>query len=127
MWSLFRVPETVTLDQREGRPRWASYLGVAMLYVLMVTAVGGAIVARRRKVPVWPLVVPIVVVTSVTVLIGGIIRYRAVAEPSLIVLAAIGIGAVLDRRWGTDRGSPEPSGQDSDDASTDTATVVTTI
>jgi 4-amino-4-deoxy-L-arabinose transferase-like glycosyltransferase len=104
MWSVFRIPQTVGFDVGEGRPRWASYLGVGALYLLAVLAVVGAVHARRRKVAIWPLVVPIVVVTSMMLIIGGIPRYRAAAEPSIVVLAALGVGALLARRGR--RGAP---------------------
>jgi hypothetical protein len=106
MWSVFHVPQTVGFDVGEGRPRWASYLGVAALYLLAVLAVVGGVTARRRKITIWPLVVPIVVVTAVMLLIGGIPRYRAAAEPSIVVLAALGVGALLLRR--ARRADPAP-------------------
>ncbi len=107
MWSVFHVSQTVGFDVGEGRPRWASYAGIAALYALVAAGIVGLIAARRRKVAVWPLVVPIAVVTSITLVIGGVPRYRAAAEPSIIVLAALGIAAVVARRAGAERGSPE--------------------
>ena len=98
MWSVFRISQTVGFDVGEGRPRWASYLGVAGLYLLAALAVLGGVSAHRRKITIWPLLVPIVVVTSGALLIGGIPRYRTAAEPSIVVLAALGIGALLQRR-----------------------------
>ena len=101
MWSVFRVSETVGADVGEGRPRWASYLGVAALYLLVVLAIVGVVATRRRslldgrKVTIWPLVVPIVVVTAMTLVVGGVPRYRAAAEPSIVVLAALGVGAII--------------------------------
>jgi uncharacterized membrane protein YfcA len=109
MWSVFHISQTVGFDVGEGRPRWASYAGIAALYALAAAAIIGMVASRRRKTPVWPLVVPIAVVTSVMLLIGGIPRYRAAAEPSIIVLAALGIGGLLGRRSGADRSSPERS------------------
>jgi 4-amino-4-deoxy-L-arabinose transferase-like glycosyltransferase len=97
LWSVFHVSQTVGSDVGEGRPRWASYLGVAALYVLVALAVVGGIVTRRRKVAIWPLVVPIVVVTLAMLAIAGVARYRAAAEPSLVVLAALGVAALLGR------------------------------
>lgn len=117
MWSVFHVSQSVGADTGEGRPRWASYLGVAALYVLVVLAIYGGVVTRRRKVAIWPLVVPIVVVTLVTLLIAGVMRYRAAAEPSLVVLAALGVVALLGRRADAD-GDPSPA---PDDASTSTS------
>ena len=96
MWSLLHVPESVSADVGEGRPRWASYSGVVALYLLVAAAVAGAVTLRRRRVPVWPLLVPVAVVTSVMLLIGGVVRYRAAAEPSIVVLASLGALAT----WG---------------------------
>ena len=56
MWSVFHVAQTVDGDTGEGRPTWASYLGVAATYVLVALAVVGGIVTRRRRVAIWPLV-----------------------------------------------------------------------
>jgi 4-amino-4-deoxy-L-arabinose transferase-like glycosyltransferase len=111
MWSVFKVAQTVDGDTGEGRPTWASYLGVGVTYLLVALAVVGGIVAHRRKIAIWPLVVPIVVVTAVTLFIAGVIRYRAAAEPSLIVLAALGVVALLGRRApdGTDPPPASPS------------------
>ena len=97
MWSVFRIDQTVGFGVNEGRPRWASYAGVATLYVLVPLAIAGGVVLRRRRVPVWPLVAPIVVVTATRLLIAGHPRYRAAAEPSLVVLAAV--GAVTLTAW----------------------------
>jgi 4-amino-4-deoxy-L-arabinose transferase-like glycosyltransferase len=107
MWSVFHVGQTVDGDTGEGRPRWASYLGVGVLYVVVALAVVGGVATRRRKVPIWPLVVPIVVVTAVTLVIAGVPRYRAAAEPSLVVLAALGIAALLRPRRPSDDPSPD--------------------
>jgi len=118
MWSVFHVSQTVGADTGEGRPRWASYLGVAALYLLVALAVVGGVASRRRKVAIWPLVVPIVVVTAATLLIAGVARYRAAAEPSLVVLAALGVVALLGRRLGAGRDpSPTPDDDTSDVAS----------
>jgi 4-amino-4-deoxy-L-arabinose transferase-like glycosyltransferase len=113
LWSVFNVRQTVGADVGEGRPRWASYLGVAALYLLVVLAVFGGIVTRRRKVAIWPLVVPIVVVTAATLVIAGVARYRAAAEPSLVVLAALGIAALLARGAGAGLGDAPASGSTS--------------
>jgi 4-amino-4-deoxy-L-arabinose transferase-like glycosyltransferase len=108
LWSVFHVGQTVGLDVLEGRPRWASYAGVVTLYLLAPLAIYGAVARRRASrsrgathaVPIWPLVVPIAVVTAVMLFIGGLTRYRAPAEPSIVVLAALGAVALLTRRPG---------------------------
>jgi 4-amino-4-deoxy-L-arabinose transferase-like glycosyltransferase len=108
MWSVFHVSQTVGFDVSEGRPRWASYAGVLTLYVLVPLAMYGGYRMRRRKQRVWPLVVPIAVVTAMMLLIAGVPRYRAAAEPSIIALAAIGAVALVARGRGRDGDSPEP-------------------
>jgi 4-amino-4-deoxy-L-arabinose transferase-like glycosyltransferase len=110
MWSVFRVSQTVGFDVGEGRPRWASWAGVITLYLLVILAVGGGIVLRRRRVPIWPLVVPIAVVTGMVLLIAGVPRYRAVAEPSIVALAAVGIGWLGARAGRRREAEPSPTG-----------------
>jgi hypothetical protein len=97
MWSVFRIDQTVGFEGNEGRARWASYAGIATLYLVVPFAIAGGVVLRRRRVPLWPLVTPIVVVTATRVLAAGAPRYRAAAEPSLVVLAAV--GAVALTTW----------------------------
>jgi hypothetical protein len=68
-------------------------------YVLAGLAVAGAVVLRRRhEVPVFPLlVVPAVVLMAVAAIFAQT-RYRAPAEPAVVILAAASIDAVLPRR-----------------------------
>jgi len=98
MWSVFRVDQTAGFNAGEGRPRWATYAATAMLYALVPFAVFGGWWLRRRKIAIWPLVAPLVIVTvSIALWTGGIPRYRAPAEPSIIVLAAVGVVALVGR------------------------------
>ena len=72
-------------------------LGLIAYWVLLPLAVLGAVLARRRRRPIFPLLVfPLIVVLSVTLTIGAV-RYRAPAEVPLVLLAAFAI-AVLTRR-----------------------------
>jgi hypothetical protein len=48
---------------------------------------------------------PIAVVTAVTLLIAGVVRYRAAAEPSIVILAALGALTVWNRVVGSGRQS----------------------
>jgi hypothetical protein len=69
-----------------------SYYGAA------AAAIAGAIVLRRRRVPVFPLAAfPVVILVSVAVTFGQD-RYRAPAEVALLVLAAVAVDAVVGRR-----------------------------
>lgn len=98
MWSLYRLQQTAEFAEGEGRPIWASHIGTAVLYVLVALAIGGAVALRRRKVRIWPLLAPIVIVTaSIALWTGGIPRYRAPAEPSIVVLASVALVALFTR------------------------------
>ncbi len=64
-------------------------------WVLLGFAIYGFVIARRRKVAVYPLLAfPVVALLSVLATIGSV-RYRAAAEISLIILAAVSIEAAI--------------------------------
>jgi hypothetical protein len=68
------------------------------LYLLVPFAIGGAVVLRRRGQPLRILLVPVVFVTLVAALSYGSTRFRVAAEPAIVVLAAVGVAALWDRR-----------------------------
>jgi hypothetical protein len=110
LWQVFEPGQTGELNVGEGRPEWASWLGVASLFVLAPFAVWGVVVSRRRKVAVWPLVVPLALVTvAAAFLTAGLPRYRAPAEPGFVVLAAIGAAAAATRVLSGRSGSRTPA------------------
>ena len=77
-----------------------------MFYPLMVLAIGGTVVLARRREPLLPLLVPVGIVTFAAVSAFGQSRYRAPAEPLMMVLAAVGLMAFLG--WVRHRGGDEP-------------------
>ena len=83
----------------EGRPRWASYLGLVTFLLLLPLAVVGGQRLRRRGQPIWPLLAPAVLVVVAAALVYGTPRFRAPAEPSVVVLGAVGSAALLARPW----------------------------
>ena len=58
-------------------------------------AITGAVILRRRRVKVFPLLVPCAIVLFAVAAALGSNRYRASAEPALAVLAAVAINAGL--------------------------------
>jgi 4-amino-4-deoxy-L-arabinose transferase-like glycosyltransferase len=96
-WNLFHVSQGVDLDVFEGRPRWASLLGLAAFYPLLALAGYGAVVARRRRVALTPLVGPFVIVTFTAAITFGQTRYRAPAEGATCLLVAVAVDQVLSR------------------------------
>jgi 4-amino-4-deoxy-L-arabinose transferase-like glycosyltransferase len=83
----------------EGRPRWASYLGIASFLALLPLAAAGGIWLRRRRLRIWLLFTPVWVVVISAAVFYGTPRFRVPAEPTVVVLVAVGIGALLGRRW----------------------------
>jgi 4-amino-4-deoxy-L-arabinose transferase-like glycosyltransferase len=77
----------------EGRERWVAVTGLVSLWAVLALSVAGAIVLRRRRIPVYPLLAaPAAVLIAVT-LTFATHRYRASAESALVVLAAVAIDA----------------------------------
>lgn len=102
-FGLYRPIEQLQLDaQLESRPfHWAE-VGLYGYYALTAAAVGGAVILRRRRVSLLPLLaVGATVVVSVLMTFGDT-RYRSTWEISLAVLAAVAV----DRVWATVRPGP---------------------
>jgi 4-amino-4-deoxy-L-arabinose transferase-like glycosyltransferase len=98
VWDLYRPLQQVQYEFLEGRSRWASRAGLVMYYPTLLLALGGVVVLRRRRFPVWPFLAYVVMVSVVAVTVYGITRFRIAAEPALIVLAAVSIDFALRRR-----------------------------
>jgi len=94
---LYRPWNQVQLDRViEGREGWAALASLFSFYAVAVLAIAGAvIVRRRRRVPVFPLLVPPAIVLFAVALSLGSNRYRASAESALVVLAAVAIDRVI--------------------------------
>jgi 4-amino-4-deoxy-L-arabinose transferase-like glycosyltransferase len=94
-WDVFQPRRMVLFA--EGRHYRAEQLGIATYFLLVPLALLGALALRRRGEPLWILLSPFVLVTIVTVAVYGIPRFRHAAEIPLVVLAAVGMGSLLDR------------------------------
>ena len=79
-----------------------SWAGFFAFWVLVPFAAVGAVLLRRRRVPITPLVSQFVVVAVTAAAIYGLVRFRVPAEVSLVVLAAVAFRPVAGR-------SPEPA------------------
>jgi hypothetical protein len=101
MWGLYRPGQTTNLNILEnGRgPRNVADLALGQYYVLVVLAVGGIIMLRRRKTIVYPLVGLATVATLTAILIYGNTRFRVVAEVGIVLAAAVPLAALWDRWW----------------------------
>jgi Dolichyl-phosphate-mannose-protein mannosyltransferase len=79
----------------EGRPYgwlWAGWLA----HMMMIPLAGlGAVALHRRRRPLWLLLVPIAAVVVTAALAYGNQRFRALAEPGVLVLAGTGIATLM--------------------------------
>ena len=87
----------VTID---GRPPVPAEVGLFMYYGLLVGAVGGGFVLRRRGVTVVPFVGLFVEVVAAALVTFGATRYRAPLEVGLVVLSAVCLDALWTRMAG---------------------------
>lgn len=99
VWELYRPLQGVDLDATfERRGLWPSRGALAMYYVLVVVAIYGLVVMRRRKLPISPIIGLVIALTVTSAISLGITRYRAPADAVLPVLAAVGIESWLAHR-----------------------------
>ncbi|MCX7620753.1 MAG: glycosyltransferase family 39 protein [Acidimicrobiales bacterium] len=83
----------------EGRGKWQSELGFLMYWLLVPFGVPGIVILIRRRVPVSPLLAPVVVITVTAAFAFGVTRYRVPFEVTLLVAAAVALDALVARRW----------------------------
>ena len=93
-WSLFRPADMLSWNVAEGRPRWVTSLGLVFYYPLLLGAFVGAFILWRRKRWIWPLLAPGVVVSLGAIFAYGQIRFRAPAEPFIVILCAVALSAI---------------------------------
>jgi hypothetical protein len=93
-----------------GRDRTAEWATLVMGWIVMALAVAGAVALRRRAVPLAPLAAPIALVTLVSVLFFGDVRFREAADVSLVLLAAAAVPWTL-RGGGASAAAPSAPAQ----------------
>ena len=92
MWN---VGQSEFINAAEGRPVTPTKLGIWAFWALLPLAVAGAVIQRRRRGPLLVLLAPIAGVVAVALATYGTTRFRFGAEPSVCVLAAIAVVALL--------------------------------
>ena len=97
----------VSLDSYvETRPyRWA-LVGLGMYYLFVALSIGGLVLLRHRRVPIFPLLAIWLDVVATVLLSFGQTRYRTTFEVSLVLLSAV----QLDWLWGRLRGERRGGG-----------------
>jgi hypothetical protein len=108
---LWNVSQQMQLDNfPEGREVWVAHWAWYWYYASALLAIIGAVVLHRRGTPVFPLVVfAVIVLLSVTITFATT-RYRAIAEPVLVLMAAVAIDALITRARAPQPGTREDAG-----------------
>jgi 4-amino-4-deoxy-L-arabinose transferase-like glycosyltransferase len=96
MWGVYRPFQQVKLNILEGHRTWISWTGLGFFYVLTPSAIAGLVLLRRRRVPILPLLAPVLTVTFSAIITFGNTRYRAAAELTLAIGAAVAFVALVD-------------------------------
>ncbi|MCK9897157.1 glycosyltransferase family 39 protein [Frankia sp. AgB32] len=108
-WGFYHPWQQIHFDQVELRPPGPSTAGMVTLWLLEPTALAGVVVLRRRRVATLPLVAVPITLSLATLVVYGTTRFRAAAEPALVLLAAVAITAAaewLRSRPGRTSGTP---------------------
>lgn len=97
-WGLYAPNQQIKVDVfTDSRPYDAARVGLGLYYLTAAAAVVGVVALRRRGVPSFPLTAWVVNVAITVVLFYGTTRFRAPAEPALVLLGAVGVNWLLIR------------------------------
>jgi hypothetical protein len=113
-WGLYQPIGQIHIDTIDGYELTVSQIHLFSYYALAVGAVAGAVILRRRRVPVFPLVSVVVAVTIGVIFTYGSTRFRAPGEVAIVALAAVGLDALLSLR--RSRRPPDTASEPADDA-----------
>jgi 4-amino-4-deoxy-L-arabinose transferase-like glycosyltransferase len=112
-WGVYRPADMVTFNINEDREEWVTRLGFVGYYPVLIAAIAGFVICwrRRQRSVLWILSVPAIAVTVGVAATYGQTRFRAAAEPSLTVLAAVAFVAAFAalRRARPAQPEPEPA------------------
>ena len=100
-WGLYAPTAQLRFDEfAEARPLESSQVGLGMYYALAILSIGGIVALRRKGTPSFPLTVWLVNVAITVVVFYGMTRFRAPAEPALVLLASVGIVSAIESVFG---------------------------
>ena len=100
VWSLYPIDPRDQVNYlvfHDGRLRAAEWLGLACFYAVALLSIAGFLAMRRRRLPTWPFLSMVVLVSVTSVLAYGDPRLRQAADVGLMVPAAVGLEMLLVR------------------------------
>jgi hypothetical protein len=97
-WGVYQPGQQVRFNaQALNAPAPVTWTQIVSYWIVLPLAIAGAVILRRRRVAIYPLLTfPVIVIVSTMVTFGDS-RYRATAEISLVIFAAVAIDAVWTR------------------------------
>ena len=99
MWGVYEPIGQLRRDVHvDRRSMSVSLLGLSQFALLVPLAVAGMEIVRRRRGPLLVLAAWIPIATFTAATTFGNTRYRTAAETSLVILAAVAVDCLLDRR-----------------------------
>jgi 4-amino-4-deoxy-L-arabinose transferase-like glycosyltransferase len=103
-WDLQHSDVTARAMAFEGRDYDWTVRGLWTYRLLLVPALAGLVVLRRRGTAIWPLLVTVGVISFTALAVYGHPRFRTVGDLIVVVAAAVAIDALIARL----RGEPVP-------------------
>lgn len=100
-FGLYEPKEQIDWESFEGRDVEWQTRGHRMFLVLLPLSVIGAVVLGRARRAWWPLVGPVAIVVVTTAIGYGNQRFRILAEPGILILAAVAVVAAGRRAFTT--------------------------
>ncbi len=96
LWSLWRPGWTVHMSAVYiGRPQWIAWSQIVAFWLLTPFALYGFYLARRRRIPVAPIVTMVAFTAAIGLLVVGHLRYRLPAELAWVLLGAIALDRLV--------------------------------
>jgi hypothetical protein len=97
-------------EHAEARAAGIELAGAAAFLLLFPVGAYGAVLLRRRRVLLIPLLAPFALAVAATVVGYGVPRFRHPADVALTVLAAVALDALVAQRTGSAVASPRSAG-----------------
>jgi hypothetical protein len=95
LWDLFHPFQSAQLTAGLVEDKQTQEAWILSFYGLIPFAIVGAVVLRRRKTILYPLLSLAVIVTVVAIIEAGVLRFRATFEDAFVVMVGIGIYTVF--------------------------------
>lgn len=92
-FGVHEVGGQINWETLEGRSHGWQTAGHRMYLVVAALALVGAVIGWRRRLTMWPLLAPLLIVATMAAVSYGNQRFRIAAEPGLVVLAAVSLVA----------------------------------